>query len=84
MEWIGNKRQAIARLILCGGLTAILWERVIKLPALEKYQPWLEEHKLQAIAVITALLFALSLLVYPAEPAKQEEISCEDECSPQL
>ena len=78
MEWIGDKRQAVARLILCGSITAILWESVIKLPALEKHRTWLEEHKLQAAAAVTALLFVLSLLLYPPKPEEQSEADCED------
>lgn len=44
-------------------------------------RPWLEEHKVQAIAITAAILFGLSLLLFPpeeggAEPAAPEEGPC--------
>ena len=52
-----------------------------KVPPLEPYRPWLEEHKVQAIAITAAILFGLSLLLFPpeeggAEPAAPEEGPC--------
>ena len=69
MEWKPDQKKAVTRLILCGGLAATLYAAAVKLPALEEYRPWLEEHKLEAGAVTAAALFSLSLLLLPLPEA---------------
>lgn len=65
MEWKLDRKQAAARLALCGGLAVVLYGAAVRLTALEEYRPWLEEHKLEAGIVAAAALFGLSLLVFP-------------------
>lgn len=73
MEWNMDRKQAAGRLMLCGGLAAVLCGAAVKLPALEEYRPWLEEHKLEVGAVTAAALFGLSLLVFPLPEECEEE-----------
>lgn len=73
MEWKPDQKKAATRLILCGGLAAALYAAAVKLPALEEYRPWLEEHKLEAGAAAAAVLFGLSLLVLPLPEADSGE-----------
>ena len=44
-----------------------------RLELLDKYKPWIEENKIQAIAVVTAVLFGLSLAFFPIPPEATEE-----------
>ena len=65
----------------CGGALRGGRAAAGKVPPLEPYRPWLEEHKVQAIAITAAILFGLSLLLFPpeeggAEPAAPEEGPC--------
>ena len=74
-----DQTTAAARLILCGGLAAVLWGAAAKFPGLEPYRPWLEEHKLEAGAATAAALFGLSLLLFPlpeGERAQKEQDTC--------
>lgn len=73
MEWKPDSKKAAARLALCGGLAAVLWSAAVKLPALEAYRPWLEEHKLEAGAAAAAVLFGVSLLLLPLPEEDDEE-----------
>ena len=81
MEQASEKIQLLLRLALCGGGAALLYSGATRLSALEEHKPWLEEHKVQAIAITAAILFGLSLLLFPpeeggAEPAAPEEGPC--------
>ena len=76
MEWNVDRKQAAGRLMLCGGLAAVLYGGAVKLSALEEHRPWLEEHKLQAVALGAAALFGLSLAVFP----RKEEAPPPDGC----
>ena len=81
MEWKPDRKKAAARLALCGGLAAVLYGAAVKLPALEEYRPWLEEHRLEAGVVTAAVLFGLSLLAFPLpEGTDQEEDPDDDPC----
>ena len=73
MEWNVDRKQAAGRLMLCGGLAAVLYGGAVKLSALEEHRPWLEEHKLEVGAVTAAVLFGLSLLVFPLPEECEEE-----------
>lgn len=79
MELISDKMQVLLRLALCGGGAAVLYAGVAKLPALEEHRPWLEEHRLQVIALGTAALFGLSLLAFP-RPEHREAEEAPDGC----
>gem|GEM_PF-536754 len=78
METKPDKQQTVTRLALCVVVAVALYAAAGKVPPLEPYRPWLEEHKVQAIAITAAILFGLSLLLFPpeeggAEPAAPEE-----------
>ena len=78
MEPISDKMHVLLRLALCGGGAALLYGGALKLPALADHRPWLEEHRLQVIALGAAALYGLSLLVFP----RQEPGGCPPEDSP--
>ena len=65
MEQTPDRGQLLLRLALCGGGAALLYGAALSLPALEEHRPWLEEHKLQAVALGAAALFGLSLAIFP-------------------
>lgn len=72
MEQASEKIQLLLRLALCGGGAALLYGGATRLSALEEHRPWLEEHKLQVIALGTAALFGLSLVLYPRPEGADE------------
>ena len=81
METKPDKQQTVTRLALCVVVAVALYAAAGKVPPLEPYRPWLEVHKVQAIAITAAILFGLSLLLFPpegggAEPAAPEEGPC--------
>jgi len=39
----------------------------------EKYRPWLEENKIQAVAVVAAILFGVSMAAFPLPSEQKEE-----------
>ena len=76
-----GQTQTVTRLALCVVVAVALYAAAGKVPPLEPYRPWLEEHKVQAIAITASILFGLSLLLFPpeeggAEPAAPEEGPC--------
>lgn len=80
MEWKPDQKKTAARLALCGGLAAVLYGAAVKLPALEEYRPWLEEHRLEAGVAAAAVLFGLSLLVFPLPERTDDEADPDDPC----
>ncbi len=77
MEFHSDKMQTLLRLALCGGGAALLYAGAVRLPALEDRRPWLEEHKLQVIALGAAALFGLSLLILPRPVDEGEQATAE-------
>lgn len=73
MEQLSDKMQTLLRLALCGGGAALLYAGALKLPALADRRPWLEERRLQVMALGAAGLFGLSLLAFPRPAAGEEE-----------
>ena len=73
MEQFFDKIPAAPRLALCAGGGALLYATALRLPALETRREWLEEHRLQVVALGSAALFGLSLLLAPL-PQREEEL----------
>lgn len=42
-------------------------------PLWDKYGPWVKDNKLQAAAILAAVLYAASLALWPQLPGKQQE-----------
>ena len=72
-----DKQDSVVRIAVCAGAALLLYGALEKLgesgslSALEPYLPWLKENKEKAIAVIAAVLFGLSLALWPS--GKKEE-----------
>lgn len=49
---------------LCAGKNIPLWE---------KYGPWITENKVQAVAIVAAVLYGVSLALWPAEQTPPPE-----------
>lgn len=82
MELTSEKGSTVTRLVIC---LALAWGLYFggnwlcthqDIPLWERYHPWLEENKVQAIAVMAAVLFGVSLLLCPLEG---EELDCPSE-----
>ncbi|MCI8477844.1 MAG: hypothetical protein HFE97_05775 [Oscillospiraceae bacterium] len=88
MELQLDKQAVVTRLGLCIVAALVLYqigEKVCTsfgLPYWEQYRPWLEKNRVQAVAIVTAVLFGLSLAVLPLErreppvPPPEEFIPC--------
>lgn len=53
----------VIALILCYGAEHL--SGTLHLELLERYLPWLEQNRIQAVAVVAAILFGISLVVFP-------------------
>ena len=53
METKPDKQQTVTRLALCVVVAVALYAAAGKVPPLEPYRPWLEVHKVQAIATVS-------------------------------
>ena len=89
MELSGSKQETLTRLAVCVIAALILYSSAkplcsaLKLPLWEEYRPWLEKNRIQAIAVVSAVLFGLSLAPFPLEAKPEEEPPpCEDDFQP--
>ena len=90
MDWKQEKPQTLARLALCVIIAAAVYAAADKfgdkLPLPERCRPWLEKNKVQAIAVLAAVLFGLSLIILPSPrqaqtvPPPEPHESCCDPC----
>ena len=78
MEFKDNKQEMVTRLACCVVAALILYYAVEKyagklnIPLLDQYRPWLEQNKIQAIAIVAAVLFGVSLAVFPLEKPAPE------------
>ena len=83
MELHLDKQALVIRLGLCVVVALALYQAgeklctVLGLPYWEQYRPWLEKNKVQALAVVTAVLFGLSLVVVPLERQGPSVLSSE-------
>ena len=86
-----EKQETVTRLAICVVVALMIYfggERLcasMKLPLWEKYRPWLEQNKIQAIAIVAAVLFGVSLAVFPLKRGGGEGpgfIPGEAECEP--
>ncbi len=93
MEALSGRGDTLSRLLLCGAAALVLLSAggpvctALHLPAGERLRPWLEEHPLQTAVGLTAVLFALSLLLFPPastppDPSSQEESPSEETVPP--
>ena len=88
MERSGSKQETLTRLAVCVIAALILYSSAKplcsapKLPLWEEYRPWLEKNRIQAIAVVSAVLFGLSLALFPLEAKEEESPPCEDDFQP--
>lgn len=73
MELSGDKQEAVTRIAICVVAALLLYGAADKLGESgkfnlpEKYLCWLKENKVQAIAVAAAVLYGVSLAVWPME-----------------
>lgn len=82
MQTEKERQPVVTRLALCVVLALVICyggEKVgtaLKLPVWEACRPWLEKNRVQAVAVVAAILFGASLALFPLppEPEKGEEI----------
>ena len=69
---------SMTRLAVCAAVAAAAVYAAEKLcegrgyPLWEKYGPWIRENKVQAIAVAAAVLYGLSLALWPEEKGSEE------------
>lgn len=77
MEWSEGRRETLTRLACCVVAALALWyaldrwgEKIPGLPP--EALAWLGENKVQAIAVAAAVLYGVSLAVFPA-PAGEKK-----------
>lgn len=86
MELKQDKQALATRLALCVAAALVLYyggEKIctmMKLTIWEQYRPWLEKNKIQAVATVAAVLFGISLAIFPLEEKKP--LPGEAECPP--
>jgi hypothetical protein len=74
-----EKKELLTRIACCVVAALVVYyigdemSEHVHIELLEKYKPWLEENKIQAIAIVTAVLFGLSLAAFPLPPEEKEE-----------
>lgn len=84
MEETHQKVGTLFRLGICLGLSIALYyggEKVCtahEIPLWEKHRPWLEENRVQSIVTLTALLFGLSLILFPSKEEEEPSLDCDD------
>ncbi len=77
-----DNKELLTRIAVCAMAAYMIYysgnrlSEQFHIEALEKYRPWLDENKIQAIAVMTAVIFGASLSLFPLpvqENKEQEE-----------
>lgn len=74
-----DNKELITRIAVCVVIALIVYYAGDKIfgkmhmELWDKYKPWLEENKLQAIAILTAVLFGVSLAAFPLSKEEKEE-----------
>ena len=77
MELDHGKGGMVGRLAICAVVAVALIYGVEKVcagqqfPLWEKYGPWVTENKVQAIAVVAAVLYGASLALFPLEAPRE-------------
>lgn len=80
LEFKDNKRETVTRLACCVMVALILYYALEKyggklnIPLLDQYRPWLTQNKAQAVAIVAAVIFGLSLAAFPLEKKGPEVI----------
>lgn len=78
MDFKENKQESMTRLAVCVVAALLVYSAADKLaeggklPIPERYLCWFQENKVQAIAVIGAVIFGLSLALWPVEKKEEE------------
>lgn len=73
MDFQKDKQELVTRLAVCVVAALVVYyggEKLctaLELPFWEQYRPWLEKNRIQAVALVAAALFGLSLAVLPLE-----------------
>lgn len=73
MDFLGDKKDSVTRIAICAVAAFLLYTMIEKLgdggtlPMLNPYIPWIKENKVQAIAIAAAVLYGVSLAVWPEE-----------------
>ncbi len=73
MDFLGDKKDSVTRIAICAVAAFLLYTMIEKLgdggtlPMLNPYMPWIKENKVQAIAIAAAVLYGVSLAVWPEE-----------------
>ncbi len=73
-----DNKELLTRIAVCVVAALILYYageknfRSVPFELLEKYKPWLEENKIQAVAIVAAVIFGISMAAFPL-PAEQKE-----------
>ena len=69
-DWKQDKQQTVTRLAICVVIAVVLYVVMDKfgdkLPLPDGWRPCLERNKIQAIAILAAILFGASLVLLPA------------------
>lgn len=85
MDWKPDKQQTVTRLALCVVIAVVLYVAADKLgdriELLERCKPWLERNKIQAIAILAAVLFGLSLVLLPL-PRSEDAVPPPEDADP--
>ncbi|SBV96488.1 conserved hypothetical protein [uncultured Eubacteriales bacterium] len=76
MDWMDDKQGTVTRIAICAVAAFLLYTALEKLgddeklPMIGQYMPWIKENKVQAIAIAGAVLYGVSLAVWPLEEKK--------------
>ncbi|MCC8123544.1 MAG: hypothetical protein LIO58_08380 [Oscillospiraceae bacterium] len=83
-----DKKELLTRLAVCAIIAiAVCYGGEKLLPSLhhpmaDNLRPWLEKNKMQAIVLVAAVIFGVSLKVRPLKPAEECYEPCDDAYEP--